>query len=140
MPKKNAKSKRADAERAAEWYAHEIEGCVHTIRAVRTKWQYQDLFGCDVLGKKPDGTYLWIQVTAGGAEAVRRRKRKLEGYPWCGADTILLLQLVQTDDPSDSRKKLWWFRVYDYTSSQWVMRDAVQVPKSWFRAYPKKRV
>ena len=138
MPKKNAKSKRADAERAAEWYAHEIEGCIHTIRAVRTKWQYQDLFGCDVLGKKPDGTYAWIQVTAGGAEAARRRRRKLEGYPWCSADMVLLLQLVSTEDPSNARKKRWWFRVYEYAAGNtWQQREPVEVPRMWFRAYPR---
>ena len=52
--KKNPKSKRGPAERAAEWYAREILNCKDGCRSVRTQWQRQDLFACDFLGKKAD--------------------------------------------------------------------------------------
>ena len=135
--RKNPKTKRREAERAAEWYAHEIEGCTHTIRAVRTKWQWQDLFGCDVLGKRPDGSCVWIQVTAGGAEAARRRRRKLEQYPWSVEDTVLFLQLVHTEDPDNARRKLWWFRIWRYEDKKWHREERVSVPRKWFSGLPR---
>ena len=143
--KKNAKSKRPEAERAGEHYARAIEGCVATVRAVRTKWQRQDLFASDIVGKRKDGTHVYAQVTAGQSEAVRTRRRKLDAIPWHESDTVLLLQLVQTDNPANARGKLWFFRVHKYCAPhrysedgprQWGVEDeACQVPKDWFKSY-----
>ena len=93
--RKNAKSKRPEAERAGEHYLREVEGCVATVRAVRTMYQRQDLFASDIVGKQPDGSHVYAQVTAGQSEAVRTRRRKLDAIPWHESDTVLLLQLVQ---------------------------------------------
>jgi hypothetical protein len=137
MPKKNAKSKRADAERAAEWYAREILGCVITRRALRMRFQKVDFFACDVVGKRSDGTHVYIQVTAGQAQAVTARRRKLEKIPWHETDHLELLQLIQTEDPANARRKIWYFRVhYMNAAMQWSTKErAVTVPRDWFRAY-----
>ena len=82
MPKKNAASRRGDCERACEWYCHEILNCVVSSRAVRTQWQKQDMFASDVIGKKDDGTMVFIQATAGQYSAVSTRRKKLEKIPW----------------------------------------------------------
>ena len=136
MPKKNAKNKRGDAERAAEWYAHEIHKCVVTCRAVRTQWQRQDLFGCDVMGKKSDGSCVYIQATAGQYSAVTARRRKLEVIPWLGSDIIEIVQLIQTEDPANARRKLWFFRVHFFDGGKWhTKEEAVTVPNQWFKSY-----
>jgi len=136
--RKNPKSKRPEAERASEWYLHEIEGCVVTCRAIRTKFQRQDLFASDVIGKKQNGRCVYAQATAGRDEAVRQRRRKLDNIPWTTTDTVLLLQLTHTPDPANQRRKLWFFRVHrlDTTNMVWVVDDkAFPVPKIWFKSY-----
>ena len=133
---KNAKSKRGDAERAAVWVAREIFNCVVTRRAVRTQWQSVDFFGADVVGKKDDGSHVYIQVTAGQDSAVTTRRRKLEKYPWHISDDVYLLQLRQTEDPANARRKLWFFRVHYYSSGQWYTEnEAIPVNKEWFKTY-----
>lgn len=138
--KKNAKSKRTEAERAAEHYAIKTLGCYDTIRAVRTKFQHQDLRGGDVIGFNGDGDVI-IQVTAGQDSAVTARRRKLEKIMWRSFDRVLLLQLVQTEDPGAGRKKLWWFRVHEYrliikSPREWITHEAaVPIPREWFKAY-----
>lgn len=136
---KNAISRRGDAERAAEWYLAKIHHCIHTVRAVRTKWQREDLFGSDVVGKNKKHTY-YVQVTAGQDSAVTARRRKLEAIPWLPSDVVELLQLRQTEDPANARRKLWFFRVhrYDFRTSQWsTLEQAVPVPRLWFKKYHK---
>ena len=140
---KNAMSKRMDAERAAEHYAHSL-GCVITCRAVRTKYQRQDLFASDVMGKKCDGTMVWIQATAGQASAVTARRRKLEVIPWHYDDLILICRLIQEQDPNNKRKKNWFFRVHRYhpmlsEKNRWSTYETdTPVPREWFRAYKNK--
>ena len=133
---KNPKTKRADAERAAEWYAHEVMECEITRRACRTKWQSVDMFCADVVGKRSDGSHVYIQATAGQSEAVRTRRRKLENIPWHFTDTVLLLQLVHTIDPGNARRKLWWFRVHrlDTYNIVWWIDGYSPVPKTWFKS------
>ncbi len=143
--KKNAKSKRGDAERAAEHYCHEIMHCKRSVRAVRTQWQRQDMFSSDVIGKRADGSCVYIQVTAGQAQAVTARKRKLEKEIWNESDTVQLLQLVSTENPGKGARKLWFFRVYEYLFGElegkrwaWLLhQEAIPVPKEWFKAYKK---
>lgn len=138
--KKNAKNKRSDAERATEHYAHEIMDCIRTVRSVRTQWQKQDMFSCDVLGKRADGTLVALQVTAGQSQAVTERRRKIEGEIWHLLDKVQILQLVQTDNPGKGARKLWFFRVHVYSvlgrGRYWkTLPDAVPVPKEWFRKW-----
>ncbi len=133
--KKNPKNKRREAEVACEWYAHDIMGCIRTVRSVRTQWQRQDMFSCDVLGKCPDGTLVALQVTAGQSQAVTARKRKLEKEIWHVSDKVQLLQLFSEQK---GRGKLWFFKVYEYYQQQkaWMTgNDAVPVPKEWFKKW-----
>lgn len=141
---KNAKSKRGDAERATVWYAREILGCVVTRRAVRTQFQSVDFFGSDIVGKMPDGSHVYIQATAGQDSAVTTRRRKLEAIPWHETDIVQLVQLRQTEDPANARRKKWFFRVHEYQyifiddrhDREWVTHDqAVDVPREWFKAW-----
>lgn len=137
IQKKNPKGKRADAERACEWYAHEVMNCLRTVRSVKTQWQRQDMFSCDVLGKRVDGSLVALQVTAGQPQAVTARKRKIEKELWHRSDVIQLLQLVRED-------RKWFFRVYEYynnPSGSWIwlpLTPNVPVPKSWFRKWKPK--
>jgi len=132
-------SRRPQAERAAEWYAVERMGCVVTRRAVRVQYQSVDFFGSDIVGKTRDGAHVYIQVTAGGNSAVSARRRKLEAIPWHTTDRVQLLQLVQTHDPANGRRKLWFFRVHNFALKRnarvWTTEsDAVPVPADWFSA------
>lgn len=142
--KKNAKRMRRLAEVATVHYAREIHWCVEIRRAVKTQWQSVDFFGSDVVGKRIDGSHIYIQTTAGQHAAVTVRRRKLEKIPWHPTDTVELLQLVQTIDPANARKKLWFFRVHYYERTSefhrtWQTRDgAVPVPKEWFKAWKDK--
>ena len=141
---KNPKSKRGDAERAAEWYVHEVLKCVESCRSVKTQWQRQDMFGCDVIGIRKDGSLCFIQATAGQHSAVTARRRKLErNYRTC--DTVQVIRLVSNQDPANARRKLWFFRVHEYIGDDydgphdrrhWETQDkAIPVPKEWFKSY-----
>ena len=141
MKKKNPKSKRGDAERATVWYARKILKCVYTRRAVRTQWQTVDFFGSDIVGKRSDGSHVYIQTTAGQDSAVTARRRKLEKIPWHESDTVQLVQLRQTEDPANARRKLWFFRVHIYEDGVWsTSEDAVVIPREWFKAWKEPEV
>jgi len=136
------KTKRPEAERAAEWYAIEILNALVTRRAVKSRFQKMDFFGADVMGKRADGSMIFIQATAGQHAAVTKRRRKLEEIPWNKDDTVELVQLTNTPDPANARKKLWFFRVHVYFLAemkgfrQWItLEKAVPVPKLWFKSY-----
>lgn len=150
----NPKTKRADAERAAEWYAREVLGCVITRRAVRTQWQAVDFFGSDVVGKLEDGSHAYIQATAGQSASIAARRRKLEAIPWLDSDIVQVVQLRWTEDPANARRKLWFFRVHEYAfgladmgvpedpdcdrdAGRWwtVIDEAVPVPRYWFTVW-----
>ncbi len=138
--KKNPKGKRREAEVAAEWYAHSELNCVETRRTTRTQFHKVDFFCCDIIGKRADGSHVYLQVTAGGNSAVTDRRRKLEEIPWHRTDTIQLLQLVQTDNPGKGSRKLWFFRVHIYSmlgnERYWITgNDAVSIPKGWFKKW-----
>lgn len=138
MPKKPiAKTMRAPAERAAEWYLREVCGCVVTRRAVRTRYQSVDFFACDIMGKRENGSMVWAQVTAGGPEALRVRRRKLEKIPWHSSDAVIVLQLTSTPNPANARSKLWFFRVHRYLAlNTWVVDvEAAPVKREWFKAW-----
>ncbi len=137
--KKNARTMRANAEKAAIWYCHKIHKCVVTRRAVRAQWQAVDMFGADVVGKKKDGSHVYVQATAGQASAVTARRRKLEKIPWHKTDVVELVQLVNTEDPANARRKLYFFRVHVYDKKEWSTLDvAVPVPREWFKKYQEE--
>ena len=140
MPKKNAKSKRADAEKATVWFAHKNLDCVVTRRAIRTMYQKVDFFAADIVGKRVDGSHVYIQTTAGQYSAVTARRRKLESIPWHKSDQVLICQLVSTEDPANSRRKLYFFRVHELSEegsdfNWWTWNKAVEIPREWFKAY-----
>lgn len=150
--KTNSKAKRGDGERAAEHYAVHIKSCVITRRAIRTQFQSVDFFASDVVGKMADGSHVYIQATAGQAAAVSTRRRKLEAIPWHPSDTVELVQLVQTPDPANARRTLWFFRVHRYYPvfdekqnryalvRRWeTLETAVPVPKEWFKKLKEEK-
>jgi len=137
---KVAKSRRPQAERAAEHYLYEICGCdpAQICRAIRTKWQAVDYWGCDVWGRTLGGHCWYAQVTAGQAGAVRERRRKLEKISWNKFDAVLLLQLVEQQNPANARRKDFFFRVHTYwhikQGEHWTVADeACPVPAGWFK-------
>ena len=138
MPKGEAATLRPKAERAGEWYLREVCGCVATRRALRTKFARVDFFASDIIGKLPNGACVYAQVTAGGNEALRTRRRKLEAVPWHESEAVLVLQLVSTPDPVNATRKLYWFRVhrYDQSRGEWSLdREAAPVNRDWFKAW-----
>ena len=137
---KVAKSKRPEAERASEHYLYHVCGCdpAQIRRAIRTKWQSVDFWACDVMGRTLKGMCYFAQVTAGQDEAVRVRRRKLEKISWNMYDNVMLLQLVEQQDPANNRRKLFFFRVHHLDwlkpESLWTVDEvAFPVPKEWFK-------
>ena len=136
MKKIIAKSKRPEAERAAEWVCMELLGCTHTRRALRTKFAKVDFFGCDVIGVRADGRRVWVQVTAGQVAAVLTRRKKLEAYPWHPTDQVFVWQLVERQDIANPSSKEWFFRVWEYQYGTWTdNRKPIKIDKKWFKAY-----
>lgn len=141
MKKLNSVVKRAEAERAAEHYLLVNQKCVITRRMIKTRFNDVDFFAADVVGKMKDGTTIYVQVTAGQADAVLKRKKKLEAIPWNTYEVVLMLQLVKTDDPMNTRKSVYYFKVWEYYNEHehertWALHpEAVKVPKEWFEAY-----
>lgn len=143
------KSLRRFAEVASDHYCRERMDCVVTRRAIKTQFQSVDFFASDVVGKRADGSHVYVQVTAGQSTAVNVRKKKLENYPWHETDTVQLLQLVQTPDPANARRIKYFFRVYEYLlegegngsighGRTWVQKEvAIDVPREWFKSYSK---
>ena len=126
------KSMRPKSERAAENIAREIYGCVMTRRAIQTKWQKVDFWGSDVVGKTEDGSHVYIQVTTGGDESIRRRKRKLEEVIWHQSDTVYLLVLREKE--SKGRRKKWRFLVYALCDGSWVQQEDIPLAHDHFKA------
>lgn len=138
MPRKNInpKSKQSEAERAAEWYAVKVCGCVITRRAIRTKYQKIDFFGADVVGKRSDGTVVYVQATAGQRQAVSYRKKKMAGIPWNSNETVQVAELIWLQDPQNARRKKWYFRIYDFAHNKWlILPKAVPIEREWFTSY-----
>ena len=146
MTKAIAKSKRAPAERAAEWVLRKVYGCVATRRALRTHYAKVDMFGCDVVGVDEDGWRTWVQVTAGQTSAVTARRRKLEAYPWHVTDGVYVWQLQSRQS---GRKKEWYFNVWEYEwcsylgpkgQRHWIRHGLVtRIKPEWFKAYKEAK-
>lgn len=139
--KKNSVAKRGDCERAATHHAIHTHGCLLVRKAIRTQFQSVDFFASDVVGKRSDGSHVYIQATAGQSSAVSTRRKKLEKIPWHPSDTVELVQLVQTENPANARLTSWFFRVHSYGLTLqgnriWHTKEtAIPVPKEWFIAY-----
>lgn len=133
----SSKADRRAAEPAAEWYAREVLGCIHTVRAIRTKFQRQDLFGADVIGKRSNGSWVAIQVTAAENESsIRSRRRKLDRLPWSSEDTVLMLQLVSLPHPANKSRKQKWFRIHRFDPVRLVWtteREAHLIEPLWLQ-------
>ena len=137
--KKIAKSKRPEAERAAEHVAVEVFGCAATRRALRTKFAKVDFFGCDVMGFGSMLNHYWIQVTAGQIQAVQTRRKKLEKYPWAENDEVYVMQLVERAKVDNPRQKEWFFRVWHLDrmlslKDVWHEEPPIPIKREWFKA------
>jgi len=141
MPRRKiARSRRPQAERAAEHWLVEVMGCdPHQMRrAIRTKYQAVDFFASDVMAKDRAGKTFYVQVTAGQNEAVRVRRRKLEKFSWNTHDFVYVLQLVEVPNPVNIRRKDYFFRVHYYDHFHepcgWIVEGAAcPVPREWFK-------
>jgi hypothetical protein len=130
----------SNAERAAEHFAREVLGCVQTRRAVRTRFQKVDFFGCDLMGRREDGSSVWIQVTASregsagkNSGNVWSRKRKIETVPWREDDTVLMLEMVRE---KNGRSWDYHFRGQQLREhAMWFQKEPIPVPKRWFKAW-----
>lgn len=147
-----AKGRRSDAERAAEHCLVHAYGCVVTRRMKRPagggaqsspdgtkQWQAWggkvDIFHCDVVGKRPDGSHVYAQVTCGKVEAVRQRRRKLETVPWHDSDDVFVFQMVES--AAGGNRKDFHFRIHVYSGfkGDWAVADGmIPIPRKWFKA------
>ena len=133
--KKIAKSKRPEAERAAEHVAVEVFGCVATRRALRTKFAKVDFFGCDVIGLARRGVKFWLQVTAGQMGAVQTRRKRLLQYEWGDDDYVMVMQLVERAKVDNPREKEWFFRVWElHRKGVWDEISPIPIKREWFKA------
>ncbi len=135
------KAYRRLAEVAGVHYAHKIMNCLKCVRATQSQYQKVDLWASDIVGKRRDGSHVYIQVTSGQSSAVTTRKKKLEAVTyWHYTDTILLLQLYWEPNP-EKRGKLWYFKVWEYVVPNryvyrtWMHMSDHVVPKEWFKLY-----
>lgn len=137
--RKVSKSKCGPAETAAMWYLHEVCHCdpAQIRKAIRAKFQSVDFWACDVMGRTKRGEVFFAQVTTGGNEAVRVRRRKLEKISWNDTETVMVLQLVESQNPTDARKKVFHFRVHNLEDKdQWYVEpESVLVPRKWFKRF-----
>ena len=107
----------------------------------------EDVFGCDVIGKRGTlhtKTNIWVQVTI--SDNITQKKKKLEEVPWGHCDLALIVQLRESKDPANRRRKIFHFRVSELSGDRWWVReDAIAVPREWFKlsydpsAKPKKK-
>ena len=117
------------AERAAEHFAHEVLACVKTRRATRSQFQSIDFFSCDVMGCRADGSKVYLQVTCGGKEALRARRKKIEAEAWHHSEEVYLLEL----DRSVYKPYAYFFRIWRYLEKKWLADyELKEVPKKWF--------
>lgn len=135
--RKVSKTNRRKAEVASEHYLYHICKCdPHQIRrAVHTQWQKIDFWFSDVMGRTPKGRCFYAQVTAGQAEAVRQRRRKLEKISWNAFDNVMVLQMVEQPNPANHRKKDFYFRIHrlDHINLVWSVDEiAFPIPREWF--------
>jgi hypothetical protein len=96
----------------AEKYAEQVAinlGYTITRRAIRTKFQKVDFFGCDIMAMNQKGELLFIQATVGQYSAISLRRTKLKQIPWHESHTALLLVLRKF---KEGRKYKYYFLTY----------------------------
>ena len=126
------KSKRSEAERAIRWWLIEA-GCTHLQPAVRTQWNSTDLFGADCIGRTEEGVIYYIQVTAGGNDKVRQRKRKMDAIKWNPFEHAAVFQLVEME--KEGRKQRYGFREWWYMRDHWDKKEPdAPIPDHWWKA------
>lgn len=82
------------------------------FRGGKTFSTRNDFFGCvDVMGIHPGNWPTYAQVTTGGYEAQRQRKRKLEAVAWNPECHVILVVAFKERDPLDKRRKRWRFEI-----------------------------
>ena len=64
--------------------------------------------------------------------------------PWQKSDIVQVVQLIQTENPANSRRKLWFFRIHEYvldeiTRSWETYENAEPIPKEWFKTIRHKK-
>lgn len=130
-----AKDDWAKAERAAEHWLRYC-GCVAIRRAVRTRFQKIDFFGCDIMGRSKTGATAWVQVTCGESADVAHRRRKLEALPWLKNDNVLILQMKSEQL---GRTIAYRFRIHEYRCGKWDVWEVDEpIPREWFKAWKEK--
>lgn len=134
MSHKTSRNRQRQIECAAEHFLRVNLACVNTVRAMKTRFQRQDLWGCDCIGRvRGCGKIVGIQVTCGDHRNVGHRRRKLEQVEWSENDRVLLGEFRTERKGRGSRH---WFRMHEYKSGEWhVWNYGVDVPKEWFRAW-----
>jgi hypothetical protein len=77
---------------------------------------------------------VYAQVTTGGYEAIRQRKRKLEKIPWNECETVWILAMERR---KDGRTYIYWFVKHIYTklTDGWIDDDTIPIPREWFKKY-----
>jgi hypothetical protein len=128
------KSKRSPAERAAEWVLAEMYGCRYLRRAIRSQYQKVDFWGSDVMGRTESGMVFYAQVTTGGPEAVRQRRRKLEQIPWNEHERPMLFVLHAA---KDGRQVNYYFEIQHLVSPDmaWITESPVDIKDEWWSKY-----
>lgn len=82
------------------------------------------------MGCREDGSKVYIQVTCGGKQALRTRRKKIEAEAWHPSEEVYLLEL----DRSVYKPFSYFFRIWRYEKLKWQSDyELKEVPKSWFR-------
>jgi hypothetical protein len=122
-----------NAEKAAQHYLASL-GYTIQRKAIRTMYQKVDFFCADVMAKNAYGEIVYAQVTTGGYEAVRQRKRKLEKIPWNEFETVLILAMERR---KEGRAYIYWFvkHIYLKLTDGWLDGILIPIPREWFKKY-----
>lgn len=134
------KAYRAKAETAAVHYAKKVEHCYVTRKASRARFNEVDFFASDVMGKRENGSTVYIQVTCGNSQKVKERMLKLEKHAWNVHEDVLMLQLNRK---KEERSFKYYFSIWRYVPEysenypplrKWTkFYEGYDVPQAWFK-------
>jgi len=128
------KQDQANAEKAAQWLLASW-GYTQQRKAVRTKYQKVDFFGADIMAMDDYRGYkIFCQVTTGGYEAIRQRKRKLEQYIFSEHDDVFIFVMKKE---KKGRSFEYWFEInyFDMSGDDWYERPPEPIKREWFTRY-----
>lgn len=111
------------AEKHAATIVRDKMGCAVLWCAPTVKYQNADMFGSDIVGKTENGVTYYVQVTTGGPQAVRVRKKKMEKIPWNEHDRVYLFVYDKGACSAFWPKVYKWARMVDASCTakrQWV--------------------